>query len=213
MDENQVLSARARTEVGSRASRRLRREGELPALLSGPGEEPVSLAISASDFELFQRTATQLVDLELEGEKVEVLVRDLQLDALGEKILHIDFDRVTRGQVLELTVPITFFGEPAGAVDGGIFQTHLDNVNVRCLPRAIPEFIEVDVRELGIGDEVRLRDLKLPEGVALVSEEGDEMVALVSAPAAEEEEEELLGEEGGEEPEVLTAKKEKEGED
>lgn len=213
MDENLVLRTRPRTETGSRASRRLRREGELPGLLSGAGEAPISVAVSARDFEVFQRTATQLVDLELEGDKVEVLVRDIQFDALGDKILHIDFDRVTRGQVLELTVPITFFGEPAGAADGGNFQTVLDSVNVRCLPRAIPEFIEVDVRALGIGDEVRLRDLELPDGVVLVSEDGEEMVALVGAPAAEEEEEELLGEEGGVEPEVLSAKKEKEEED
>jgi len=213
MEENLVLKTRTRTELGSRASRRLRRAGELPALLSGSGEAPVSLAVATAEFLVYQRTAAQLVDLELEGEKVEVLVRDLQFDALGDKILHIDFDRVTRGQELELTVPITFFGEPKGAIEGGNFQTHLDNVNVRCLPRAIPEFIEVDVRDLDIGDEVRLRDLVLPEGVTLVSEEGEEMVALVGAPAAAEEEEELLGEEAGVEPEVLTAKKEKEEED
>lgn len=212
MDQTDTLSARTREPGGSRNARRLRREGEVPALLSGLGEEPVAVAVPAHEFDLLQSHGAQLINLDLGDEQVEVLVREVQYDPFGQDVLHIDFDRVQRGQELELEVPLVFFGDPVGVAEGGIFQTRHDSVNVRCLPRAIPENLELDVTELAIGDEVRAKDIVMPEGVALADVDPEETLALISAPVEEEAEEEEAVEEAAAEPEVITAKKEEEEE-
>ena len=208
MDELKIM-ARTRDERGSAASRRLRRAGEVPGILAGQGLDPVPLAVGAHEFDKVLRKGAQLVKMELGSEELEVLVREIQWDALGEKMLHIDFDRVKRGEKLEVEIPLEFYGEPVGAAEGGVFQTHLTSVNIACMPSAIPDSIEVIVTELGVGDEIRAKEIKLPEGVELAGLDPETLVVNVTAQAiAEEEVDEVEDAEGEDEPEVLTEKKE-----
>lgn len=198
------LSVRLREDTGSRASRRLRRAGEFPAVLGGLGQDVVNLAVPTQEFEKARRDGAQLLTLGLGDDQVEVLVRDIQYDAFGEKILHVDFDRVKRGELISLEIPIEFFGEPEGGSEAGIFQTRMTSLNVECLPRSIPEKIEVDIRGLTLGDEVRTADLTLPEGVSLVDVSGEEVIAVFAALTVEEEVEEV--EEAADQPEILSEK-------
>ncbi len=213
MDE-MTLTARTREERGSAASRRLRRAGEVPGNLVGLGMDPVSLAVNTTAFDKLLRTGAQLVTMRLDSEELDVLIRDIQWDAMGEKMLHVDFDRVKRGQKIELEIPLEFFGEPIGAAEGGVFQVHVTGLNVECLPRAIPDKIEIDVTELEVGAEVRAKDIELPEGVTLAGIDPEMLIVNLTAQAVEVEEP-AEGEEaeGAAEPEVLTEKKEESKED
>ena len=212
MDELKI-TARTREERGSAASRRLRRAGEVPGILAGLGMDPVSLAVGAHEFDKIYRSGAQLVTMDLDSEEVEVLVRDIQWSPMGDKMLHVDFDRVKRGQKIEVEIALEFFGEPAGAAEGGVFQVHVPGIKVECLPRAIPDMIEIDVTELEVGDEVRAKDIKLPDGVALAGLDPETLIVNVTAQAivAEEPEEDEEAE-GAAEPEVLSEKKEEEKE-
>jgi large subunit ribosomal protein L25 len=208
MDELKI-NARAREERGSAASRRLRRAGEVPGILATAGQEPVPLAVTTQEFEKVLRSGAQLVKMRLGEEELEVLVREIQWDAMGDNMLHVDFDRVVRGEKLTLEIPLEFFGEAAGVAEGGVFQTHLNTINVECLPRAIPDMVEIDVTALEIGGEIRARDITLPEGVELYEIEPDTLIVNVTAQVVEEEEAEEGEEvEAGTEPEVISEKKE-----
>ncbi|MEN8148847.1 MAG: 50S ribosomal protein L25 [Planctomycetota bacterium] len=210
-----TLKARMRDERGSTAAKRMRREGELPANIAGLGKDPRAVAVSEHAFEKLYRSGAQLITIETPEETLEALIREVQLNAFGDKVLHIDFEEIQRGVTLQVEVPLEFFGEPAGVADGGIFQTILDKLTVSCMPRNIPESIEVDVRELAAGDNVSVGDVVLPDGVTLEGIEPDEIVALVSIPVGEEEEPEEGEEaaESGSEPEVIGKSDEEEAED
>jgi large subunit ribosomal protein L25 len=215
--DKEKLKARNREEIGSAASRRLRRAGELPAVLAGAGKEAMPVAVSTHDFEFLQQGGTRVVTLDFGAQKVEALIREVQYDPMGENVIHVDFDRTVAGQTVEVEVRIEFFGEPVGVAAGGVFQARIDTVTVTCLPGAIPESLEVDVRELEIGGEVRVSDLDVPEGVEM-DLAPEEILAVVALPELIEEEEEAEevevapeGEEG--EPEVIGKKKEQEEEE
>jgi large subunit ribosomal protein L25 len=211
-----TLKARMRDERGSTASKRMRRGGELPANIAGLGKDPRAVAVSEHAFEKLYRAGAQLITIETPEETLEALIREVQLNAFGDKVLHIDFEEIQRGVTLQVEVPLEFFGEPAGVADGGIFQTVLDKLNVSCMPRDIPDSIEIDVRELEAGSNVTVGDVVLPEGVTLDDMEPDEVIAMVSMPASEEEEEAEEGEEtaeAGSEPEVIGKDKQEETED
>jgi len=207
--EASTLKARIRDERGSVAARRMRREGEVPGNIAGLGKDPRAIALNEHDFEMVYRSGAQLITIETPEETVEALIREVQLNTFGDRVLHVDFEEIQRGQAVEVEVPLDFFGEPAGVSDGGVFQHVLDRITVSCLPKDIPDKIEVDVRELGADEEIRVRDIVLPEGATVVDLEPDEVVALVSAPVVEEEEGEEEEAAAGE-PEVIGKGKEEE---
>jgi large subunit ribosomal protein L25 len=206
MDEMKI-TARIRAERGSAASRRLRRAGEVPGLLATHGQDPVPLAVGAHEMGKVLRSGAQLVTMQLDQEELDVLVREIQWDTFGEMLLHVDFDRVVRGEKVKLQIPLVFYGEPAGALEGGVFQKHMKGIEVKCLPSAIPDTIEIDVTGLQIGDEIRVKEIVLPEGVDLAEGDPEAMVANVSVRVAEREVE-VEEPEGVVEPEVLTEKQE-----
>ena len=206
-----TLEARVREERGSTAAKRMRRGGELPANLAGLGKDARAIAVSEHSFEKLYRSGAQLLTIEMPDETVEALIREVQLNTFGDKILHIDFEEIKRGVTLQVEVPLVFFGEPAGVAEGGVFQTILDKLNVTCLPKNIPDSIEVDIRELATGENVTIGDVVLPEGVTIDGLEPDDVVAMLSAPALDEEEDEEGDEEtSGSEPDVINKGKEEE---
>jgi large subunit ribosomal protein L25 len=154
------------------------------------------------------------VTIETGEESLEALIREVQFDTFGDNVLHVDFEEIERGITIQVEIKLEFFGEPAGVSDGGIFQAHMDTLTVSCMPRHIPGDIEVDVRELAAGSDIRIKDIILPENVTVEGLDPEEIVATVSLPALEEEEEEAEVEEGtsSAEPEVINKGKE-EGEE
>lgn len=179
--ENIVLIAEQRDEKGKGASRRLRRLGKFPAIVYGAGKEPVSITLDHNEMlkhlesEAFY---SSLLSLELGGESERVVLRDIHRHPAKPFILHMDLLRVKKGEALRMHVPLHFMGEEGspGVKAGGVPMHNMVEVEIECLPRHLPEYIEVDVSHLDVGDSVHLSDLQMPEDVTLIAMIGaDEM--------------------------------------
>ena len=213
------LSAAKRDALGKGGARKARAAGQIPGVLYGHGETPVALAIGARDFEVALRRhkgGNPIVNLALSGGEFTALIRDVQYDPLSHKILHLDFQHISLTEEIEVKVGVKLVGLPVGVKDGGgILETILRDIEVRCLPTAIPPAIEVDVSALGVGDSIHVRDLTVP-GVTILTE-GDSTVATVVPPTIIEEkapeEAAAAAADAPAEPEVIAkGKKEEEGE-
>ncbi|MFT5276902.1 MAG: large subunit ribosomal protein L25 [Glaciecola sp.] len=203
------LDATVRTDLGKGASRRLRHQDKVPAIIYGGVEAPVSITLEhnkvhqAQDFEAFY---SHVLTINVDGKKVEVLVKDMQRHPYKLKVTHIDFQRVIAGQLLTTNVPIHFMNEEnAGSIktDGGHAEHHMNDIEVSCLPKDLPEYIEVDIIDLALGDTIHLSDLTFPKGVESVElgkgEDHDLAVVTVKlarGPSAESEDDAAAG--GGE---------------
>lgn len=165
------LDAEIRTDIGKGASRRLRRAEKVPAVLYGADKEPVSLTLEhnkvlqAQEFEAFY---SHILTLNIGGEKVEALIKDMQRHPFKPKILHMDFLRVDAKQAVHTHVPLHFINEETSKgikLQGGHAEHHMNDIEVSCLPADLPEFIEVDLAEVELGQTLHLSDVAMPKGV------------------------------------------------
>jgi large subunit ribosomal protein L25 len=211
MATNHQLTATSRKIEGKGASRRLRLAGYVPGIVYGAGDAPQAIQVLHNDVLLgsrFESFYSSVIDLTVDGKKQKVLIKDWQKHPFKQLMLHMDFLRVNENEVLKVAVPVHFLNQeksPAGKTAGLVISHNLTEVTVSCLPKDLPEFIELDLAKLSAGDIVHLSDLKLPAGVeipelglgkehdvavvtvASVQEEVDpEPAAGVEAPAAEE---------------------------
>ena len=208
-EANFKLDASVRTDLGKGASRRLRREDKLPGIIYGGEEAPVSITLdhnkvnNSADFEAFY---SHVLEINLDGKVVEVLVKDMQRHPYKPKITHIDFQRVIAGQDVHTNVPLHFVNEEKSAAvkAGGIAEHHVTEIEVTCQPKDLPEFIEVDMAAVEMGQTVHLSDLTLPAGVSSVelakNDEAHDLAVVTVKPApkaadAEEDGEEAASEE------------------
>lgn len=218
-----TLPAVTRAERGKNEARRLRRSGQVPAVVYG-GESREGVPIAVDPKALLQilhseSGANTLIALTLDGgEASQVLVKEFQLDPVSSELLHVDFFRLALDKAIMVTVPVTLTGEPVGVKQqGGLLEFVQRDVQVECMPTEIPEHILVDVSELMIGDGVRLRDVTADVEWSPISD-ADTLLVHVIAPKVEEEpteEAEAVAEtpEGGAEPEVVKKGKAEEGEE
>jgi large subunit ribosomal protein L25 len=195
--------AAKRVETGSHKARHLRKEGKIPGVIYGHGKETVAVTLNEHEIELAVSHGERLLEIELEGQSENVLIKEVQYDAFGSEILHVDLNRVDLDERVEVTVALVLVGEPEGVKEGGVLQQSLGEITVECPVRHIPEEIKHLVTGMKLNDRLYLRDLALPEGAVLV-DEPDSMVASVIE-LAEEEEAPVEGEEAAE-PEVIGAK-------
>jgi large subunit ribosomal protein L25 len=197
MATHQAIPAELRKDEGKGASRRLRLSGKVPAILYGSMQPPVSLqlyhnsVLLASNNEWFY---SAILELDIDGKSQKVLLRDMQRHPFKMQILHLDFQRMSENEVIRLRVPLHFVNQqtsPAGKLAGSLIMHELNDVTVACLPKDLPEFIEVDLSELKIGDIVHLSQLKLPAGVTIpelrLGKEHDLAVVVAKMQRAEEE--------------------------
>jgi large subunit ribosomal protein L25 len=197
MATHPAIPAELRKDEGKGASRRLRLSGKVPAILYGSKQPPVSLQLHhntvllASNNEWFY---SAILELDIDGTAQKVLLRDMQRHPFKMQILHLDFQRVSENEVIRLRVPLHFVNQqtsPAGKLAGSLIMHELNDVTVACLPKDLPEFIEVDLSELKIGDIVHLSQLKLPAGVTIpelrLGKEHDLAVVVAKMQRAEEE--------------------------
>jgi len=178
--EREQLPAEPRSELGSGAARRLRRAGRLPAVLYGHGLEPQHLSVDLDDFEHLIADGARVLSLVVNGSEERALIKDLQYDALGSDLLHADFQRLVAGEKVEVAIPVELVGEAVGVHrDGGVLDLARKEITVSCLPGHIPESLRVDVRELGIGDDVTVGEIEWPEGVEPMVEAEVTVVAVL----------------------------------
>ncbi|RJX24748.1 MAG: 50S ribosomal protein L25 [Dethiobacter sp.] len=184
-------------------SRQLRSKGMIPAVVYGRGVVPRMIILEGMTLKKALTAGSNvLLDLQIKGDNgtstETVMVKELQKHPLQRDfLLHADLIRISLKEKLEVAVPLNFTGEPGGIKEGGVFQVQLREVSVRCLPTDIPEYIDVPIENLGIGDALTVADLKLPKGMEMLEDE-NEYIASVLAPHGEKAKE---GEEGVEEPE------------
>jgi len=197
------INAQIRQDAGKGASRRLRRLGLVPAIVYGADHEPEMISLMHNELARhLEREAfySQVLDLKLEGKTEKVVVKDLQRHPAKPFVLHVDFQRISAEEKIRMTIPLHFLNESSskGVKSGGMVSHNLTEIEVVCLPKDLPQYIEIDVAEMNIGDILQLSQIPLPEGVALAHvPDHDVPVVIVHSEQVHEE----LAEEGGEEAE------------
>ena len=167
------MSAEPRTDLGKGASRRLRRAGKVPGILYGGKQEPTGVTFEHKDLvKSLENEAfySHILTVNLGGKAERAVLKDLQRHPFKPIIMHLDLQRVTDTDKIRVHVPLHFKGEdvaPGVKLASGIFNHLMKHVDVTCLAKDLPEFIEVDVSSLNVGESVHLSDLKLPSGVAI----------------------------------------------
>lgn len=208
--EKFVLDAEQRTRIGKRV-KALRREGKLPAILYGKNIDPIPLTLNAKDANKVLGTisSSQLVIIKLGKEKHTALVRDRQRNPIYGHLTHVDLLAVSMTEKLRTNVPVELVGEPVAVRElGGLLVTGVEMLEVESLPGDLPDRFTVDVSEMAnFGDTIAVRELNIPPGVDVLTDQ-DEVVAVITIPRAViEEEEEEVEEEAleyeAEEPEVI----------
>lgn len=187
--------ANTRTARGTGASRRLRRAGKVPGILYGGASQPVRIEVEHNPlFHSLRREKfhASILDMELDGKTEPVLLRDFQMHPYKAQVLHVDFQRVAADQPIHMRVPLHFVGQessPAVKEAGAVVGHVLTELDIACLPKDLPEFIEVDLSHLRATDTIKVLDLKLPPGVkAVVKGKENPVVVSVTIPGAHVEE-------------------------
>jgi len=215
MSEQVSLAASERQSEGKSANRNLRRSGYIPGVLYGGKEEPKKISIMEKDIVKATEIAgfaTQILQINIEGKDVDVVVKEIQRHPATSRVLHADFMRVDPDSKITLVVPIRTLNDESCVgvkISGGQVNHLINDIEISCLASNLPEYLEIDVQEMDVGDTVSLSEIKLPEGVeiTILQQDEDRDQAVVSVTETREmiieEEEEALdleeGEEGGEE--------------
>jgi len=187
-----MLEASTRADAGKGASRRLRKQNAVPAIIYGGDKAPANISLQhhhvlhAITNESF---FSSIITLKVDGKDESVIIKDLQRHPAKPRIMHADFQRISEDHALHVKIPLHFINEATsiGVKQGGGLVTHLlTELEISCLPKDLPEYIEVDVQNLGLGGSLHISDLKLPAGVSSISlshgESGNLAVVAIVAP-------------------------------
>lgn len=187
-----TLYVMRRNETGKSVARKIRREGAIPAVLYGRETKSILLTVNPLDLKKALSTdagENTLLEIHIKGDGEEItktaLLRDVQYDYLKSRPIHFDFQEVMMKELITVKVPIRIVGKAQGIQEGGILEEIMREIEVECLPASIPNAIDVDVTQLGIGDSLHISDLVLPEGVTLLQEPEQTIVTILS-PVMEE---------------------------
>ena len=194
MEKKVQLKAEIRQQTGSKASVKLRKQGQIPAIVYGHKQEPIAITLDAHDFAEQLHHGQRLMDIKIEKKAQKVLIKDLQYDYLGKEVIHADLMRVDITEKVTVSVPIELKGVPKGAEEGGIIVQHTDHLEVECQVTDIPESIVVSVKNMIVGDALHASDIQLPEGIRLISDPAILMVScsvVIAAKTTEELETEI----------------------
>ena len=226
MSANFIVEAEVRTGSGTAASRRARRNGQVPVVVYGGGEDEQYLLVDHNKITLqlnVEAFHSALVQLQVGDDLQRAILRDVQMHPYKQQVMHLDFQRVSRKDKITMTVPLHFNGEedaPGVKVENGIMSHSMTSVDISCLGSDLPEYISVDVSNLGMGDSVSLGEVQMPEGVEFAStvQESDLELPVASVlapkkPQTEDEPEEGEEVEGEESEEAAGDKAPQEGGD
>lgn len=212
MSETTVLKANIRQQSGSNKSASLRKQGLLPAVIYGHKKEPVSISVDGRAFLDGLHGGNRIFELDLEGQKDTVMIKELQYDHLGKAVLHVDMMRVNLSERVTVEVPVELKGTAEGVHQGGIVEMVLGSLEIECTVASIPESIPVIIKGLQLNQSLHAGDIELPAGAKLITDSSavivichEPAVVAEAAPAAEG------AEAGAAEPEVITERKKEEG--
>tara|TARA_R110000744_G_scaffold71294_1_gene143541 strand:+ start:187 stop:834 length:648 start_codon:yes stop_codon:yes gene_type:complete len=208
-DTTPTLTAAKRERTGSRYSRRLRESGSLPAIVYGHKEEPVSISVNMHETMLHLKKGEKLFELDLDGAKQHVLLKDLGYDYLGTNIIHADFARVDLNERVDTRAHLAFVGTAAGLKTSGAIMMHpINDIELNVLISNLPDHIDVDVSGMEVGDVLHASDVKLPVESMKLLTDPDAIIAQIVMKAVQEEETDESGEvsSAGASPEVIGEK-------
>ena len=190
MSEQVNLNAVDRESEGKSTSRKLRREGSVPAVIYGGDQDPIRISILEKDISKASEIpgfATQILNITLDGKEQNVIVKELQRHPATQRVLHADLQRVNPDTKISISVPVRFLGEDTCIgvkMHGGAISRLINDIDITCLASNLPEYLEVDISELDVGDSIFLSSLSLPEGVEIPSlalgEDRDQAVVSVT---------------------------------
>ena len=209
------LQVEKRESTGKGVARRARVAGKVPGVVYGRGMEPVAITVDRREFVTALNTdagMNVLLSLDIDGESIPALARDLQRDPVRGTLLHADFVKVDLTIEVEVNVPVHPTGDAPGVKEGGVLEQPLHEVHVRCLPGDVPEQIEADISSLNIGDSLRVSELAEGRKFTILNDP-EQPVITIAAPVSEAELEAMEAAAGieGEEPEAVEAEAGEEG--
>ena len=186
-----TIKAETRKVQGTGASRRLRRAEKVPGIVYGGGTDATVIELDHNDIYHKLRSEAfhaSILDMELDGKKQPVLLRDVQMHAFRQIVMHVDFQRVAADKKIHMKVPLHFINAdiaPGVKVSSGMVSHIVNELDIACLPKDLPEFIEVDLKDLVAGHSIHISNLKMPAGVEAITKRGDDpAVATIIIPRA-----------------------------
>lgn len=207
MAEHSAVTAEKRVVSGTKDSRRLRAGGYIPAVVYGHNEPVAHIKIQADDVERMVKEGHKVIDLSVSGKTETCIVKDMQWDTFVTSVLHVDFVRVSKGELITVDVEVELVGDPIGVANGGVLEQPHHTIEIEVPALQTPDAIKVNVSDLKIGDSFTVGDLKLADNIRCTLPE-DTPIASVAAPLAEEEPEDT---DAPSEPEVIGEKADGEG--
>jgi large subunit ribosomal protein L25 len=181
-----ILNANTRKDFSKSSRNSLRRDGRVPGVFYSKHDKPVSIEVTEKAIKpLVFTSETHLIGLNVDGSEHDCVIKDIQFDPVTDRIVHFDLLGLTSNEMFQLEVPIQFHGNPVGIKEGGILQHVLHKLQIECLPKDIPQHVEVDVTNLKLGDAIHAGDLKF-EGINILTP-AEAVVATVTHPKMEKE--------------------------
>jgi len=212
MSDTLTLKAQIRQKAGSKVAACLRQQGQMPAIIYGHKQDSISISLPMHEFVEALHHGHRIFEMDVEGKKETLLIKDLQYDYLGKSVIHADLMRVNLSERVSVQVAIELRGTAKGTSDGGIVEEVLSYIEVECKVSQIPEALPVNIKDLEMNGSIHAGQIELPEGFKLITEP-DAVVVIcheAKAAAAEEAVEGEAAEGAPTEPEVITEKKQDE---
>ena len=201
--ETQQLQVKIKDDTGTLKARKNRKSGLIPAILYGHKQESMMFLLNEKEFSTALNTEAKMVNLKWNGSEEIALIKDVQFDTFGKKILHVDFVRIALTEKVTTHIPVVLYGTSQGVKEGGILDHALKEIEIECLPTEIPKNIRINISELAIGNTIHISDLELPANAKVL---GNPDAIVVSVHFAAEEKE-TPEEEASSEPEIISARK------
>lgn len=207
-----ILKAQTRKERGKKRNAELRKQGNIPAIVYGHKKDPQSLTMNEHDFVEVLHHGKKLMDIEVDGKPEKLLLKEVQYDHLGRKVIHVDLIRVDLSEKVKVEVPLIFKGVAFGTTEGGVVEEHLTKLEIECTVTEIPDSIDVNIKGLKLNDSLFVKDIVLPPNTKLISDPELLVIACKEPVEIVEPTVEAAALEPTS-PEVITERKPKEGEE
>ena len=180
------ITAFKREKTGKNFAKKLRKQGLIPAIIYGPRDIPMPIAVKFNELErIFARYKGETIIFNIKiqnGETINksAILKDYQTDPVTDRIIHLDFYAIHEGETLSIDVPLEFVGKPEGVAKGGVLEILRHEITIECTPANIPDKIQIDISSLDIGDTLHIEDIKLPEGVKIAEDPKEPVVTIVA---------------------------------